>query len=77
MAYQLTLLDIVIFQTVVRRKFARLEFYGRCEIQDNGAASILQTKWRGAVARMTYQLALWRTLSLPTVWYDASLLGSI
>jgi hypothetical protein len=58
MAHQLTLFDIVISQTVVRRKFARLEFYRRREIRDNGAATIMQTKWRGTVARMTYQLTL-------------------
>ena len=58
MAYELTLLDIVVVQSVVRRKLARLEFYRQCEVRDNRAAKMIQTKWRSNLARMAYQLTL-------------------
>jgi hypothetical protein len=40
---QLTLLDIVVVQSVVRRKFARIEFHQRREVR---AARTIQMKWR-------------------------------
>ena len=43
MAYQSILLDVVVSQSVVRRKLARLEFYRRREVP---VATMIQTKWR-------------------------------
>jgi hypothetical protein len=70
MAYQLILMDVVISQNVVRCKLARIELYRRREARDNRAAKLIQTRWRSAYARMTYQL-IGVTLSCLRVWYDA------
>jgi hypothetical protein len=58
MAYELTLLDIVVAQSAVRRKLARLEFYRQREVRDNRVANTIQTIWRTAFARAAYELTL-------------------
>mmetsp|Transcript_7630 Transcript_7630/g.15671 ORF Transcript_7630/g.15671 Transcript_7630/m.15671 type:complete len:1781 (+) Transcript_7630:812-6154(+) len=54
--YRLDVLDIVIAQSAVRRKLARVEADKRRAARDNKSATIIQTQWRGTYARMSYQL---------------------
>jgi myosin heavy subunit len=63
MAYQLSLCDIVIAQTVVRRKLARLEFHRRREVQ---VATMIQTKWRSTDALISYELYLMLAVEIQT-----------
>jgi hypothetical protein len=66
MDYQLVLSDVLVSQSVVRRKLARFESNRRCVVRDNRLAKLIQTKWRGTVALMSYQLYLMMVVVIQT-----------